>query len=121
VTRVECFRRLRQKLPLASIFAPPYDEGIFGLLILDLPLLHARLTSEKASDGMVDGTEPEPDGVIPANDNRGPDGKQDEPDRETRRQLDQVALTIARLIGRRMAREQFAALNAANDNRPKDA
>lgn len=70
---------------------------------------------------MADDTESEPDDLIPANDNRGPDGKRDEPDRERRRQLDRVALTIARLIGRRMARDQFAALRAANDNRPKNA
>jgi hypothetical protein len=44
-------------------------------------------------------TEPEPDGIIPANENHGPDGQDD----EARRQLDQVVLTIARLIGRRIA------------------
>jgi hypothetical protein len=66
---------------------------------------------------MADDTKSEPDGVIPANDNQVPDGQDD----ETRRQLDQVVLSIARLIGRRMAREHFAALSVANDNRPKDA
>lgn len=70
---------------------------------------------------MADGTESEPGDLIPANDNRGPDGKRDEPDRETRRQLDRVALTIARLIGRQIARDQIAAFGAANDNRPKNA
>ncbi len=57
----------------------------------------------------------------PANDNESPDGGRSEPDRETRQQLDQVARMIARLIGRRIAREQFKALNAANDNRPNVA
>lgn len=66
---------------------------------------------------MDEDTEPEPDGIIPANDNQAPDGQDD----ETRWQLDQVVLTIARLIGRRIAREHFAALSAANDNRPKGA
>ncbi len=66
---------------------------------------------------MDEDTEPEPDGIIPANDNQGPDGQDD----EARRQLDQVVLSIARLIGRRIAREQFAALTAANDNRSQDA
>jgi hypothetical protein len=70
---------------------------------------------------MADDTEPEPDHLIPANDNQGPDGGQDELYQETRQQVDRVALTIARLIGRRIAREQFAALSATNDNRPKDA
>ncbi len=65
---------------------------------------------------MDEDTEPESGGIIPANDNHGPDGQ----DGETRRQLDQVVLSIARLIGRRIAREHFAALSAANDNRPKD-
>jgi hypothetical protein len=32
-----------------------------------------------------------------------------------------VVLTIARLIGRRIARDHFVALSAANDNRPKNA
>ena len=32
--------------------------------------------------------------------------------------FDRVALTLARIIGRRMAREDYAALTAANDNRP---
>ncbi len=36
-------------------------------------------------------------------------------------QLNRVARMIARLIGRRIAREQFEALSAANDNRPNDA
>lgn len=52
------------------------------------------------------------DATIPANDN-GSEG--------TRRELDRVAFSIARLIGRRMAREYFAALVAANDNRPQSA
>lgn len=67
---------------------------------------------------MDDDTESEMGGTIPANDNQGSEG---EPDQETRQQMDRVVLTIARLIGRRIAREQFAALSAANDNRPKDA
>ncbi|MPZ34668.1 MAG: hypothetical protein GEV13_27395 [Rhodospirillales bacterium] len=70
---------------------------------------------------MADDTEPEPDGLIPANDNQGPDGGRDGPDQRTRQQVDRVALTIARLTGRRIAREQFAALSATNDNRPQDA
>jgi hypothetical protein len=65
-----------------------------------------------------DDTEPETDGTIPANDNQGPE---DQPEREAWRRVDRVALTLARLIGRRMAREDFEALSAANDNRPKAA
>lgn len=66
---------------------------------------------------MDEDTEPGPDGIIPANDNQGQDGQDD----ETRRQLDQMVLSVARLIGRRIAREHFAALSAANENRPKGA
>lgn len=65
-----------------------------------------------------------PDDITPANDNQGP---HDEPDAgkpsaetsaETWRKIDRVALTLARIIGRRMAREDFERLRAANDNRP---
>lgn len=62
---------------------------------------------------MEDDTEPER--FKPANDNIGPHG---EPRAETWRKIDRVALTLARIIGRRMAREDFAALVAANDDRP---
>jgi len=63
---------------------------------------------------MEDDTEPER--FKPANDNIGePDEK---PSAETWRKIDRVALTLARIIGRRMAREDYAALTAANDNRP---
>lgn len=51
-----------------------------------------------------------------ANDNRPPDG-QDAGCASER--LDAVVLSIARLIGRRMAREDFEkAMRAANDNGP---
>ena len=49
-----------------------------------------------------------------ANDHRGLDGQNG----AARRQLDEVVLSVARLMGRRMAREHFTALSAANDNRP---
>lgn len=52
---------------------------------------------------------------IEVNDNRRP------ADQQTRQRVDRVVLTIARLIGRLIARERFAALTAANDNRPEDA
>ena len=63
---------------------------------------------------MADDTKPEPDDTLPANDNRGPDG-------EAQRRLDNAVLSIARVIGRRIAREQFEALRAANDDRPRAA
>jgi hypothetical protein len=37
-------------------------------------------------------------------------------DPQTREQVDRAVLMIARLIGRRIAREQFASLSATNDN-----
>ena len=64
---------------------------------------------------MEDDTELRPENFRPANDNTGPDG---EPSAETWRKIDRAALTLARIIGRRMAREDFERLNAANDNRP---
>ena len=60
-------------------------------------------------------TEPRPERFRPANDNTGPQG---EPDAETWRKIDDVAIRLARIIGRRMAREDFERLTAANDNRP---
>ena len=65
---------------------------------------------------MADDTE-QPVSIVPANDDQG----QDETKRQTRGQVDRVVLTIARLIGRRIAREQFAALSAPNDNKPRVA
>ena len=38
---------------------------------------------------------------------------------DARARIDAAVLTIARLIGRQMAREKFARLIAANDNRPQ--
>lgn len=64
---------------------------------------------------MGDDTDPRPERFRPANDNTSPQG---EPDAETWRRIDHVALTLARIIGRRMAREDFERLTAANDNRP---
>lgn len=64
---------------------------------------------------MGDDTEPRPERFRPANDNTGPQG---EPDAEAWRRIDEVAIRLARIIGRRMAREDFERLTAANDNRP---
>jgi len=52
---------------------------------------------------------------VPANDNDSANG----PDPEALRKLDAVARRLARIIGRRMAREDFdKAIRAANDNMP---
>lgn len=56
--------------------------------------------------------------VQAANDNAGSAG----PEPKALRKVDAVALTLARIIGRRMAREDFAkAMRAANDNTPNSA
>ncbi len=53
----------------------------------------------------------------PANDNRPPDGQDAGRGADASERLDAVVLSIARLIGRRMAREDFEkAMRAANDN-----
>ncbi|PYE85228.1 hypothetical protein [Phyllobacterium leguminum] len=57
----------------------------------------------------------------PANDNRLPDGQEGESKADAAEKLDEVVLSIARLIGRQMAREDFAARIAANDNRKAKA
>lgn len=56
----------------------------------------------------------------PANDNRLPEGKGAAGETDVSERLDRVVLTIARLIGRQIAREHFEALQAANDNGPPD-
>ena len=53
--------------------------------------------------------------IVPANDNDDAGGQ---PDAGTLQRIDHAALTLARIIGRRMAREDFERLHAANDNRP---
>jgi len=68
---------------------------------------------------MEDDTEPRPERFRPANDNIGPDNEPSAA--ETWRKIDDIALTLARIIGRRMAREDFERLQAANDNRPAEA
>ena len=56
----------------------------------------------------------EPGGIVPANDNS---DASDQPDSGTWKRFDRAALTLARIIGRRMAREDFERRHAANDNR----
>ena len=53
----------------------------------------------------------------PANDNRPPDGQDAGRAADASERLDKVVLTIARLIGRQIAREHFEALQAANENK----
>ena len=59
---------------------------------------------------MADDTKSGPENIVPANDNQGPES-------QAWKRVDHVALTLARIIGRRMARENFAARVAANDDR----
>lgn len=54
----------------------------------------------------------------PANDNHPPNGKGAARGADASARVDAVVLTIARLIGRQIAREHFEALQAANDNAP---
>lgn len=61
----------------------------------------------------------------PANDNCAPEVEankdKDKDKADASERLDAVVVSIARLIGRQMAREDFAALTAANDNRASSA
>lgn len=57
----------------------------------------------------------------PANDNHSPDGQEARGDAGACERLDAVVLSIARLIGRRMAREDYEkTMCAANDNSEPD-
>ncbi|MBI2719466.1 MAG: hypothetical protein HYX36_12015, partial [Rhizobiales bacterium] len=53
----------------------------------------------------------EPGRIVAANDNN---DASDQPDAGTWQRVDRAALTLARIIGRRMAREDFERLHAAN-------
>lgn len=67
---------------------------------------------------MVPADPPDPEEhPVAANDN----GDSNGPDPEALRKVNDVALRLARIIGRRMAREDFAAriAKAANDNAPR--
>jgi len=58
-------------------------------------------------------------GGMSANANCAPDGRDAGNETDVAKRLDEVVLIIARLIGRRMAREDYdKALRAANDNAP---
>jgi hypothetical protein len=99
----------------ASIYTSQYDGVKFLLSICVSSTSFAGSIRHYWSDGMADETEQEPDGIAPANDNESPNGDADIASWE---RVDRVVLSIARLIGRRIAREQFGALCAANNNRP---
>lgn len=62
---------------------------------------------------MENDSDKEPGRIVPANDNN---GTGNEPNGETWQRIGRAALTLARIIGRRMAREDFERLTAANDN-----
>ena len=64
---------------------------------------------------MENESDTEPGRIVPANDN---DDASSLPDAGTRQRIDHAALTLARIIGRRMAREDFDRLHAATDKRP---
>lgn len=61
-----------------------------------------------------------PESIIPANDNSNPNGDIAQTDIAPCEKVDRVVLSIARLIGRQMAREEFERMRAAtaNDNMP---
>lgn len=61
------------------------------------------------------------DREIPANDNRAPHGQESEGKTKAPGKLDAAVLSIARMIGRQMARDHFEAQQPANDNRSRGA
>lgn len=64
-----------------------------------------------------DGGGKRPGGGRPANDNRPPNAQGNEDDNNASARLDAVVLSVARLIGRQIARDHHQnALRAANDN-----
>lgn len=67
---------------------------------------------------MAEETGTGPQALVPANDNGDLVGPEGRPDLTAEVRLDRVVLDIARLIGRKLAREAFESQSAANDNRP---
>ncbi|RUX22124.1 hypothetical protein EOA23_24575 [Mesorhizobium sp. M2A.F.Ca.ET.042.01.1.1] len=67
---------------------------------------------------MSEETRTGPQALVAANDNGDLVSLEGRPDNVAAAKLDRVVLDIARLIGRRMAREAFEAGDVANDNRP---
>ncbi|MBZ9735716.1 MULTISPECIES: hypothetical protein [unclassified Mesorhizobium] len=67
---------------------------------------------------MSEETSTGPQALLPANDNRDLVSPESPPENMAAAKLDRVVLDIARLIGRRLAREAFEAGQVANDNRP---
>lgn len=57
----------------------------------------------------------------PANDNGLPGSLNAEREVDPSERLDAIVMSIARLIGRQIARKHFEALRAANDNRDRSA
>jgi hypothetical protein len=57
----------------------------------------------------------------PANNNRAPHEQESEGKAKAPGKLDGAVLSIARMIGRQIAREHFEAQQAANDNQSKRA
>lgn len=69
---------------------------------------------------MSEETHNRPEIIVSANDNylpRPEGGKDADADIAPWQKLDKAVLSLARLIGRQIAREQFEALQAANDNK----
>ena len=62
---------------------------------------------------MENESDTEPGRIVPANDNN---DASDQPDAGTWQRVDRAVMTLASIIGRRMAREDFERLHAANDN-----
>lgn len=66
---------------------------------------------------MEDPDKQDPHDITPANDNHRTACENDEEaDIASSERVDSAVLSLARLIGRRIAREQFGAVQAANDN-----
>ena len=77
-----------------------------------------RSTIERAT-AMAEETTPEPQALVPANDNGDLASPERCPELTSAARLDRVVLDIARLIGRQLARDASEVRLSANDNRPR--
>jgi hypothetical protein len=101
--------------PSSSIVVPPTSHGA--------PTRTARATNRKPL--MTPADVPDPDDPPTAANDNSPPGASPEDDERYKaalQRVDRVALKLARIIGRQMAREDFAArMAAANDNARKSS
>lgn len=106
----------RAHSPLSSRSAPTARAGMNPTSTAGLPTLPDGVRAASLISSMTTNRSDKGGSRRPANDNHPSDGQDAGQAADASARVDAVVLTIARLIGRQIAREHFEALQAANDN-----